>query len=129
MSAALALQSVDSSRRFITRKYLVTLSGNYTASGDAINFLTATNPKYLESAAPGYGISMSDANVKISLPNPGGVGYLFRVQKGTTFANSLLRIFQSDDAVDPLDEISGAIPAALTGDTNIFVELTTPVGF
>lgn len=126
----LELQSIDSSRRFITRKYLVTLDDDYAAGGMVVDFTAASNPNFLEGGAPGYGIDITDPKVKLSLPNPGGVGYLFRIEKGTDWTDSLLRIFQSDDAVDALDELPAtALPSALTDDVDIYIELTTPVGF
>lgn len=129
-TVTLALQSIDSSRRFITRKYLCTLADDYAALGMVLDFTAATNPNFLEGAVPGYGAVITDDNVKLSLPNPNGNGYTFRIQKGTTFANSVLRIYESGADGGDLDEIAtAALPAAVSGDANIYIELTTPVGF
>ena len=128
MAAALSLVHWDSTRRKVKRIYKVTLSGSYTALGDVLDFTAATATGFPNvSPAPGYGAGVTNADFIVH--NPGGVGYLFRVEKGTTFANWKFRIFQSDDAVDPLDEISGSIPSDLTGDANIFIELILPNGY
>jgi hypothetical protein len=125
----LALQSIDSSRRFITRKYAVTLDDDYATGGMVVDFTAATNPFYLESnGAPGYGIAVDDPKVKISLVNPSIGGYVFSLVKGSDFTDCLLQIFEQDGA-GPLVPISGALPAALTDSVDIFIELTTPVGF
>lgn len=126
MSIALALQSVDSTRRRIVRTYKATLSGNYTASGEVLDFSAATDPYFLGKAKPGFGATITEA--QLSLPNPSGNGYNFRVQKGATLNASVLRIYESGGDGGDHDEISGAMGAALTDDANVFIQLSLPVG-
>lgn len=129
MANALARVEYNPTRRYTTRRYKITLSGNYTNGGEVLDFTAATvTGGKGDNKAIGYGLSITDSRVTLSLPNPGFAGYVFALTKGTTFANSKLNIYQSDDAVDPLDELTGgaAIPAALTASVDIYVDLTTP---
>lgn len=126
MSIALALIDVDSTRRKIKRTYQATLSGTYTGSGEVLDFSAATNPNLLPVQAIGYGALIGDQILAILTQ---GNGYVYRVAKGTTFNNGVLRVYESGADGGDLDEISGSIPAAVTGDTNILIEVTMPTGF
>lgn len=126
MSIALNLHSVDSTRRRIVRVYKATLSGTYTASGEVLDFSAATDTNFLGRAKPGYGAKIAEA--QLSMLNPNGNGYTFRVAKGTTLINGVLRIYEAGADGGDLDEVSGSLPAALTDDADVYIQLSLPVG-
>lgn len=84
--------------------------GDYTASGLVVDFTALTNTRNLPRAKPHkYPTRIEDLRL-INQP----AGYVVTLELGSSYtAAVLVRIFQSDDAVDPLDELTGAIPAAL----------------
>ena len=127
MAVALSLISSqvagDGGRKRIVKTYTVTLSGSYANSGttgDLIDFQGATNTNRIERAK--FARNPDQWEV---LNQP--VGFVMRIQPGTAFGTWGLRFFQSDDAVDPLDEIAnGAYDSALTADTSLKIRLSGP---
>lgn len=111
MTIALALLSVELVGNRVERTYTVTASGSYANSGttgDLANPNSATNPNNLARS------KFSNVPDQFSVCNH-PAGYVMIIHQGATFATFGLRFFQSDDAVDALDEISdGAYPAGIT---------------
>lgn len=111
MTIALALLSSELEGNRIVKRYSVTASGSYANSGttgDLIDFQGAENPNNL----PRQGFSRVPDGFRVC-NQP--AGWVMRIEPGGVFDDWGLRFFQSDDAVDPLDELAdGAYPASIT---------------
>ena len=126
MAVAAALQRIDKTRRTVRRVVRLTFTGDYAntgTTGDLVDFTAMTNPNNLERSRPpripvGNQYAIRHANVP---------GFVVVLSIGTTMAAAFgVRFFQSDDAVDPLDEIAnGAYAAAITGGF-VDIEISLP---
>jgi hypothetical protein len=129
MATSLSLKSSQivgsGGRKRIVKRYGLTLSGNYANSGttgDLLVFQTALNPNKIERVA------FARVPDGFAVRNP-PAGWVARIEPGTTFANWGIRFFQSDDAVDPLDEHADAgYAATITGSDGapLEIELSGP---
>lgn len=122
MALTLTLKSVEVEGDRVKRVYSIAISGSYANSGttgDLLDFQGATNSNKLPRAK----FARVPDQWKI---NNQPIGYVARIEPGTTMSTFGLRFFQSDDAVDALDELAnGAYPAALTGDSALQIELSS----
>lgn len=113
----------DGGRKRIKKVYSVDPSASYANSGttgDLIDFQGALNPNNIERAKFAR---TPDQGAILNQP----VGYTAVLTLGTDFDTFGIRFFQSDDAVDPLDEVAnGAYAAELAADTGIRIELSGP---
>lgn len=114
MSAALALQFIDGTRRRSIKEYAVTFSGSYTAGGDTISFKAATNPNNEENA--NWGRMPTSYAVK-NFP----AGYKAEIIPGTTLANWKLKIW---DNAAGTELAASSYPGALTGATDVRLEFS-----
>ena len=124
MAATAALQRIDKSRRNVRRLFRISFTGSYANSGttgDVVDMTLATNPNNLERAL----LSEIPGSNRFILTHVNLPGYVVMMSIGTALASLLgIRIFQSDDAVDPLDEIAnGVYAAAITaGYVDVMIE-------
>lgn len=117
MSVALAVQSIDITRRKKRITYKLTFSGNYTAGGDTLNLSTATNPKFLPAAFPSRVPDQIDV-----MGSPGGNAP--EAVLGTGPSDNKLKLFSSANN----ELAAGAYNAAVTADANVLIEATWNVG-
>lgn len=109
----------------VERTYSVVFSGSYSGSGttgeplDFTNRTTFTNTNWLP--RPYFARNPTEWAV-LNMP----AGYVMTIDPGTALATSWgLRIFQSDDAVDALDELAdAAYPAAVSDAVGIRVRFS-----
>lgn len=88
MAVALAINSVDKTRRKRIIEYIPTFSGTYATNGDTLNLLTATDPKYLP-----YGYPGQEVPERIEVHSQGG-GVAFQAVIGATNGVHKLKVFQ-----------------------------------
>ena len=121
-AATLTIMDVDDGRRMRTRTCKVTFSaGDYVANGIPLDLSAVSNPSFFPAGKFG---SYNPTVYKVENETP---GYVFTIVPGSAPGTGWkLRIFQSDDAVDPLDEISGAMPAAIVADTYMRLAFAAP---
>jgi hypothetical protein len=106
MALALAVESVDRTRRHRTITYVPTFSGNYPGgAGETLDMLGATNPKNEPDAYPHAGVLPEEIQVE------GAAGYSGTGAVGTALNNSKLTV-QSAAATDLA---AAAYPAGVTG--------------
>jgi hypothetical protein len=110
----------------VTKRYSVAASGSYAGSGttgDLIDYQGALNPGWIERAKFAR---IPDQFAVLNQP----AGFIMRIEPSyTDYAGSGIRFFQSDDAVDPLDEVAdGAYPAGITGSDGapLLIEISGP---
>lgn len=112
MAAALTVLDVQKPvRRKKSVLYSVVLSGSYSTGGDTLNLNGATSAKLpgeLWSANPAYGKIIQ-----------GFAGYDAEIVKGTNATNWKLKLFTSANT----ETTAAAYNAALTGDTNLMIEV------
>jgi hypothetical protein len=112
MSAALQIQSVTRPSRGGKRiRYKVTLSNNYAAGGQVIDFTAATNPKALPAAFPGRS---PDSVTVDNLPD----GHNVEVIPGVAMNDWKLKIWTTADT----ELAAAAYPANLAADANFFID-------
>jgi hypothetical protein len=110
MALALTVVDIDNSGKTTYVTCLVTPSGNYTTTGDTIDFTTIIGKQYLgkvfiAAKSPLYGYAA------------GTTGDSYAVIPGTTMANGKLKI----NTASATELGAGAYPARITGDANIYV--------
>ena len=117
MSVTASLLSVSHEGRYWVRRFRLAFTGSYAQSGttgDIIDLTAVLNPKFLERAKPSK--CPGPADVQILNEIPGYVGQLYVDESSPALSACLgVRLFQSDDAVDELDELAnGAYTADVT---------------
>lgn len=119
MPIALAVDSVDVSRRKRRIAYIPTLTGSYPTNGDTLDFSAATNPKFLTGAGvPQTVPDLIEAEGSFD-------GMAITPVRGTTNANSKLKCFSSNDT----ELAAGAYSANQKADAlNCRIIVTVPIG-
>jgi hypothetical protein len=119
MSVALSLLDVDNSGKSTYVTCLLTFTGSYTTGvgGDTIDLTTVMGKGYLGRIAIA-------AKPPLYAYAAGSGGYSFGIIPGTTLANGKVKV--STAAATELG--TGAYPAGITGDVNIYATFTFDQG-
>jgi hypothetical protein len=115
MAVALAVVSVDNTRRKKRITYAATFSANYATGGDTIDFTAATDPKFKNARIPAVPPELIEVN-----GNPGGHGAEGVV--GAANNNSKIKLYSASGT----ELAAGAYVAAVTGDTNVTITAVFP---
>lgn len=123
MAIELQLLDVDASRRRVTRRYRVVPSGSYSTGGDTFD-VNADMTNDLGLVGAKWGRKPTGFAVE-NVP----IGYVAHIVPGDDLDDWKIAFTESDDAVDPLDEIGATTyPVALSGSDDIHITLSGPIG-
>jgi hypothetical protein len=115
MAVALAVVSVDNTRRKKRITYKTTFSGNYATGGDTIDFTAATDPNFKNARIPSVPPELIEVN-----GNPGGHGAEGVVGAGNN--NSKIKLFSAAGT----ELAAAAYPAGVLAEANVTVTAVFP---